>query len=176
MKYKGIPFLVFIFLLNTAISQTAHEGFMNSKITTNVSGDYNHWVHGDNSIVAETANDLNSWSYSYMGLEGSLETATADDFSAWKVKDLDITITAEDPTFKQWQIVSEGKSVTLSTSNWNSWAITGDLVSGISTTVTDNFSEWEIQGGDWTTFSPNYRASIIFVSVISSTILKDLSK
>ena len=164
------------FNAQSVLSQTAHENFMANKIKLISTADLNTWTHGENDFTTVTADDWNSWSFSYMGLKGTLNTTTTGDWTVWNIVGTDITLTCTDSTFKNWIILGEGSALSLTSSNWNTWAYTGAITSGISTTVTDDFSEWEIQGGDWTALSPNYRVAAVYIPLISSTILKDISQ
>ena len=167
--------LIFVFGFATlTTAQTAHDIFMSSKIKTNTTNDPNSWVHGDNTFTTSNVNDWNMWNFAYMGLEGKVHTENNNDFTSWKVDGLDIILSNSNGNYMSWNISGQDKSVSLMTTNWNTWVVTGDLVSGISTTDTDDFSEWEINGGDWTSLSPQFRAATVFISVISSSVLQNL--
>jgi len=64
--------------------------------------------------------------------------------------------------------------VEITTSNWNTWALIGSVISGISTTQTDEYDTWEINGGDWTQASPSFRAITLFIPVFTSAIYKQI--
>ena len=155
-----------------SFGQTAHYEFMSAKIKTNTSVDFNTWVHGGNDFSTVTNDDFNQWSFAYMGLEGTIKTVNPNDFTQWTVEGTDITMSNAEEDFNDWVILGEGHTIGMTTTNWNTWVITGALISGISTTDTDDFNEWEIQSGDWTQFSPYYRAATVFVSVLSSSVLR----
>jgi hypothetical protein len=174
---KSLLFLSILFgVAMTMHAETGHENFMNSKIKTNTSGDFNTWVHGSNDFSTVNQNDWNNWHFTYLGLEGDLETQTSGDYTSWKLTGLDITLTNSNGNYNNWVLSGEDKTLVVESSNWDTWAISGSLVSGISTTDTGDFSEWVIQGGDWTSFSPQYRAAVVFISVFSSSVLKNLSE
>lgn len=166
--------LAAIIIMGSAVSfgQTAHEEFMSAKIKTISADNYNSWIHGGNDFSTITANNFNEWKFSYLGLEGSIKTQTQNNFTSWIVEGTDITMTNADEDYNDWVILGENQSVGMTTTNWNTWVITGALISGISTTDTDDFNEWEVQSGDWTQFSPYYRAATVFVSVLSSSVLR----
>lgn len=147
---------------------------MTGRIKSNVAGDANAWVQGENNFATEINNDWNAWNFSYLGLDGKIETLSSGSFMEWTIPNSDITVTALNSAYNSWSIEGEERVVSLSTTNWNTWVINGDLVCGISTTVTDDFNEWEIHGGDWSQFSPQFRAATVFISVISSSVLRDL--
>ena len=154
--------------------QTAHEAFMSSKIKTNTTGDFNTWVHGDNDFSTVTNDDWNNWSYAYLGLEGEINTLNTNDFTNWKIANTGITITNTDGSYNNWTVTGDGRTINLTTTNWNTWVLNGSVIGGISTTDTDDFSEWELQGGDWTSIGPQMRAATVFISVFSSAVLKNL--
>ena len=176
MKHILLITALIAFNAQFVLSQTAHDNFMANKVKQSTSGDSNSWTHGENEFTTVTANDWNSWNFSYMGLKGTLNTSTTGIWTMWNVAGTDITLTCTDSTFKSWIILGEGSAISLTSSDWNTWAYTGAITAGLSTTVTDDFSEWEIQGGDWTALSPNYRVAAVYIPLISSTILKDISQ
>ena len=174
--FKVSSLLIAVFTCLGGFSQTAHDAFMSENIKQNSSGNLNYWVHGENEFKTVTDGDWNTWKYSYLGLEGEISTINNGIFINWSAANGTIAISAHNPQYTSWSISGEDNQIEMVTTNWNTWAITGNLVSGISTTVTDDFSEWELNGGDWTNLSPHMRSAVVFTAVISSAILQDLSE
>lgn len=169
--------LLILLLAGTSFlfGQTGHELFMTGKIKPTTTNDLNFWELSNNSFSTNTIDDWNSWHFSMLGQEGEFQTSQTNDWSSWQVNGLDIeahlTVAGN---YNSWTITGEGISVTLFTANWNTWALTGDLTSGISTTTTENFLEWTINGGNWMPISPSYRTILVFIPVFTSAIYKQI--
>ena len=173
-KSVTIAFLL-LFLTSSSFSQTGHQLFMSGKIKTSTSSNLNSWVLGGNHIAANTVNDWNSWHFSMLGQDGEIHTVQNDDWSYWQVDGLDIEANLTTAgNYNSWTITGEGITVTLFTTNWNTWALTGAITSGLTTTTTDNFEEWGIDGGNWMPASPSYRSMLLFVPIFTSAIYKQI--
>ncbi|MEO9531491.1 MAG: hypothetical protein ABJG68_14400 [Crocinitomicaceae bacterium] len=174
---KKALFLLFLGLMgiSTVFAQTGHELFMNGKIKPTTAGNMNSWMLGGNTFSTNTTDDFNSWHFSTLGQDGEIHTSQNDDWSAWQVDGLDIEAHLTTAgNYNSWTITGEGVNVTLFTTNWNTWALTGGVVSGISTTTTEDLEEWAINGGNWMQLSPSYRTMLIFMPVFTSAIYKQI--
>lgn len=159
----------------TSFGQNGQELFMNGKIKPAIAGNMNNWVLSNNSISTNTVDDWNSWHFSMLGQDGEFHTNQNDDWSSWTIDGLAIEAHLTTAgNYNSWTITGEGLNVILYTSNWNTWALTGSLTSGVSTTTTDDFSEWAINGGNWMPISPSLRAMLIFMPVFTSAIYKEI--
>ncbi|OIQ26879.1 MAG: hypothetical protein BM555_06375 [Crocinitomix sp. MedPE-SWsnd] len=175
MKISFFALLMCCLVGISSTAQTGHELFMAAKVKTNGSGNMNSWNIGPNSFSTITADDWNHWNFSMLGQDGQISTMSANDFTSFKVDNLNIAVTQTTAgNYGSWTIVGEGKTITMFTSNWNTWAYSGDLISGLSTVVTDDFEEWSFSGGDWMSMSPSMRSITLMVPVFTSAVYKQI--
>ncbi|MFT4603121.1 MAG: hypothetical protein ACI857_003308 [Arenicella sp.] len=175
MKSRFIAVFICSLLGFYSIAQTGHEIFMASKVKSVSTGNVNSWEMGPNSFSTVAVDDWNSWKFSMLGQEGEIQTVTPDDWSSWKIVNLNIIVVQNGAgNYNNWTITGEGKTITLTTSNWNTWAYSGDLISGLSTIVTQDFEEWSLSGGDWLSMSPSMRSISLMVPVFTSAIYKQI--
>lgn len=149
----------------------AQDGTLKPKSSSNLKT----WIFefGGNKGTAEATTDrLDSWSFTFNGLNTELKLVNKDDWSHWTANDGEINInTFKEKDWDHWQ-VSGNNNLRIRTqfqADLSEWEVSGEASYSITRTYQGNNNEWQFVG-DFSEVGLAAKMAIVFFPIFSDAI------